>query len=219
MSGIDDLLKKKTNTEVAVVEDKPKPKAFQFGVANKKASSNLKDKLKGSAKPKFSLGAKPKPETDVVSVDLPGTAATSEAKEIAVVNPKTVAISDAVIDDPGDVHILSPTEEKYTFVEQPDAFAPEVVDQMQAQFEMLRQSLDHPEVVSEAVANILKFMQAHDGLAKLVEPEECGLMVRALRVSYGTTITKKVNNKEKKQKTIAKVDEIVDAMDGMQFEL
>jgi len=204
-----------------------------FNLAKKSATAGLKDKLNKKDKPKFQLGAAKElsnsaaaPNTEIADVPSRVDAISVEPAVLAGPpvpdaagslkhNAATQAIEDtvkrAIADDAA--------TDKYTFDEQTDAFKPEDVEKMRAAFEVLRDSIDHPEIVSDAIANILKFLQGDEALAQLIEPEDYGVMVRALRMSYGTTITKKVNNKEKKVKSEKSVDEIVDALDGMQFEL
>lgn len=100
---------------------------------------------------------------------------------------------------------------------QPDEMSKQAVEQLQISLEVLRNSLDHPELVSEALKNLMLDLQEHEFLRGNMAKEDYGLMVRALRVSYGKTIAKKQERSATKTKNSEDVDSIVSMLGDMNF--
>lgn len=74
----------------------------------------------------------------------------------------------------------------------PDSIPVPQVDALREQIENLRNSFEYPEQVMGATRNILLFLHENPQFTKLLEPEDYGIMVKALRQCHGVAQTNKV---------------------------
>lgn len=89
-----------------------------------------------------------------------------------------------------------------------EGFDQDALDEYQTNLSILRESLGDQELVGQAIANLLQSMQQHSFLAKVLRPQDGGVMIRALRESYGVVIAKKSERSTKKAEKSKKIDDI-----------
>lgn len=93
--------------------------------------------------------------------------------------------------------------------QQPVSFSQETLEQIKASLNLLRNNLKNPEVVAESTRLILTEVNQHPDLRNFLLPEDCGLMTRALRESYGVAISKKQERKQRVTQTQKAVDDVL----------
>jgi len=126
---------------------------------------------------------------------------------------------------PGKTSGVDPTEHKSTpdFSEdaaskefqspdQPDNFDENEVTILKEKLEILVENMPNKELVQGALKTILLHLERHPFLYDILKKEDCGLMVRALRTSYGVTVTVKRQKKEKKGRTQKDVKDVMDEL-------
>lgn len=126
-------------------------------------------------------------------------------------------------DDPSQASTRDPrgieakAAEAFQNANQPVAYTPEQATALQSSINTLANSLDHPDIVGQAVAHILQSTREVPELADLLSYEDLGLMVAGLRESYGKTITEKQTRSKKKTKTDQEAKDILADLKGMSF--
>lgn len=73
---------------------------------------------------------------------------------------------------------------------------------------VLHSVFDNPEMVMNASKNILRGLKDNPMFVKFLQPEDCGLMVRALRESTGIVASSKIAGKEKRASKSKSVDDL-----------
>ena len=96
--------------------------------------------------------------------------------------------------------------------DQPDSFDENEVTALKEKLEILVENMSNKELVQGALKTILLHLERHSFLYDILKPEDCGLMVRALRASYGVTVTVKRQKKEKKGRTQKDVKDVMDEL-------
>lgn len=96
--------------------------------------------------------------------------------------------------------------------DQPEDYTDKHVEELKQALEILTNSIDNKELVADALKNIMINVKRHVFLQDILLPEDCQLMVRSLRESYGVTIAKKQTKKKKKDTNAADVDEVLDQL-------
>jgi hypothetical protein len=86
------------------------------------------------------------------------------------------------------------------------------IEAFKQNLELLRGSFDNPEILSNAIRNILRSTRENPNFCGILAPEDCQLMVRALRQNYGAVATTKSQNKGKRaesKKTVGKIEDML----------
>jgi hypothetical protein len=107
----------------------------------------------------------------------------------------------------------------YNHPSQPDALTEEAAKQFREALDVLKNSFDHKELVGNAIKHALNILKKHPQFRTILAPEDCQLMVRSLRASYGFAVTVKTEKKEKKQTKAKQVDEVTKLLDEVNFTL
>lgn len=120
-------------------------------------------------------------------------------------------------------HEITKPEDKlareFSYDSQSEGMDAEAMESLGTALNMLQDNIEDKDIVSEAVKNVLNLLNHHDFLKKILKPEDCGLMVRGLRNSYGTTIAKKEARGTKAKATDAAVQGVLDNLGDLQVEL
>ena len=196
----------KSNTAGAQTDGQKAEQATKkpaFAIGKKSATNSLKQSLAGAGNSQVAKTAT-EPET-------PGSA------EVLAEPASEVG---AII---GDVPPVAPTSEiqdgKYDFENQPEGLPEGAVQTMKDNLEILKSTIDHPEMVADAIKMILQHMQSHPQLKEMLQDEDYGNMVLALRTSYGTTLVTKQKSAGKRAASSAKVEETLDLLGEMELTL
>ncbi len=96
--------------------------------------------------------------------------------------------------------------------DQPDDFDENEVTTLKEKLDILVENMSNKELVQSALKTILLQLERHTFLYDILKPEDCGLMVRALRASYGVTVTVKRQKKEKRGQTQKDVKDVMDEL-------
>jgi len=96
--------------------------------------------------------------------------------------------------------------------DQPDVYTDIHVKDLQDALSILKNSIGNKELITDALKNIMLHLSQHTFLAKILLPEDCQLMTRSLRESYGVVIAKKQTKKTKKTASAAEVDEVMEGL-------
>ena len=94
--------------------------------------------------------------------------------------------------------------------DQSDEVNPEVILELQQCMAILASSFGQKELVSNAIRAVLIHVKKYPFLKDILLPEDCQLMVRALRESYGVAIVSKTT---RAKKTSANQKDVTDAED------
>ncbi len=108
---------------------------------------------------------------------------------------------------------------EFQSADQPDEYNKETVDKLKSSLDVLTNSIDNKELVGDALKKIIIDIKRHPFLADILHPEDCQLMVRALRENYGITIVKKQTRSAKKEATSKDVDEVMDMLGDMEISI
>lgn len=106
---------------------------------------------------------------------------------------------------------------KFDHITQVDSLTQEQVESFKANLEVLAETVDDREMVGMALKSLVSSLRENPIFAEILHPEDFGLMVRALRNSYGVAITKKTEKKETKSKKAAEVALAVEELAGLDF--
>lgn len=205
-----DMIKKDKPVETKPAAPTTDKKANAFAALKNKTTA------KSATKPAFNLGKAKQNATPPAPQS--GVAQTEVAKGPAASRAPSPAASVAAPDVEDRVATIREAKE-FIHEDQPDDMTENAVKQLQDSLQTLRDSIDHPELVSEAIKNIMLNLQEHEFLRDNMEPEDYGSMVRGLRVSYGKTIAKKQERSTKRKSNDADVDQIISALGDMNFSL
>lgn len=82
---------------------------------------------------------------------------------------------------------------------------------------ILHDNFDNPELVANATRNILLALRQNSAFRVILLPEDCGLMVRALREGHGLVASSKLNNKTKRASNKQDIDNLSDMIFGSDF--
>lgn len=100
----------------------------------------------------------------------------------------------------------------------PDTLPPELVVSFRESIQILHDCFDQPQLITDATRNILHKMAEHPEFQKLLLPQDCGLMVRALRESYNMVASSKIVNKTKRAESKSKSAQFEAAFDAISFD-
>jgi len=96
--------------------------------------------------------------------------------------------------------------------DQPDMLEPQAILELQQCMALLVASFEHKELVSDAIRSVLIHVKKYPFLKDILLPEDCQLMVRALRESYGVAIVSKTVRAKKvsaNQKDVTEVEDVL----------
>lgn len=105
------------------------------------------------------------------------------------------------------------------YEDQPEEMGSKWASKVKRSLEVIEEEL-HKETVekeriSEAMRSVLIGMREDPATVEILADEDMGRMVRALRLTYSTTLATKQANKGKKKATAAKVDDAAQALAGI----
>lgn len=100
---------------------------------------------------------------------------------------------------------------------QPDQFTAEQMETIKQSLQMLLECIEDREMVSQALTSIMNNLQQTPELAKILKPEGIGLMVRALRQSFGVQVAKKSERAQKREAAQKDVNETLEILRKMNF--
>ena len=106
------------------------------------------------------------------------------------------------------------TAEEFNNPQQPDKMASAAVRELQTNMQLLLDSMDMPEQLGQQLYNLMQHIQTHPFLVGNLAPQDVGMMVLGLRMTYGVVIQKKVQKKEKRTARALTASEINEALEG-----
>lgn len=96
--------------------------------------------------------------------------------------------------------------EQFQYKTQPDLMGKDDAEQFKVNLNMLRESFMHKDLIAPVIRRILVDLDSHPEFEEFLAPEDCGLMVRMLRQSYGIMVQvaqgKKRNKKPEKELSV-----------------
>lgn len=195
---------KNANTDTATSVDKPKTGTFAGFNAKGFVNNSTKPVTENSDTPKSKFSFKK--ETPVSEKEVP---ATGSAQKVAPpANTASERLDDTALFTETDID--ETTTEKHK--SQPDEYADEDVQLFKKQIETLTENLDNKDMVGTVLKSLMLHMKQKPHIGQYVLPEDIGIMVKALRNSYGSVIMKKDARSEKKKKADMEVQEVADLM-------
>jgi len=155
------------------------------------SSSKLQDALNASKKSPLeqALNKPPKPHVEETK------------KEAAAAVNKTPT--------PTAASSLSISADEYNFDDQPEKYTRAQVQNLHNALQLIETHIGDKEIIGDAVKNVLQLLQETPELCEILRPENGGLMVRALRESYGVVIQKKSERKGKRAVKQAVTDDFL----------
>lgn len=108
---------------------------------------------------------------------------------------------------------------EFTSPDQPEKYSKELVTEFRSSLDILVNSIENKELVSDALKKIMIDLLKYPFLGDIMHPENCQLMVRGLRSSYGVTLAKKQTRRTKKETTSADVEEVMDLIGDLDIEI
>jgi hypothetical protein len=94
-----------------------------------------------------------------------------------------------------------------------DGFTPEDQKHLWESMDILRSSIEHPELVAGATRNILIVLKENPEFCGLLKPEDYRLMVKVLRESHGLVVSSKQGNRSKKASKTADIEAVAALLD------
>ena len=225
MSSFKDLINKNKDIKINGTVTGRLPAKETEALIQGKEKSNPFAKLKQATnKPTQSISLKTKPiaqKAPTIQVPLVSGEA-SNAKvggevvaksALLPVSPPTAPLLQTDVEQVAEVKAAN----EFVSPDQPDGYSQEAVNKLNNALETLVNSMEHKEMISEALKNIMIVTREHPALVDNMSPEDKGLMVAGLRKSYGVVITKKSARSEKVAKNAAEVDEVMALLQGSGF--
>jgi hypothetical protein len=112
---------------------------------------------------------------------------------------------------------LPVSAEEFVHSSQPTEISDAAQEQLRQALGTLVQSFENKELVGSAVTYVMQTISANPHLKDNIQPDDIGLMVRGLRMAYGTVIVKKQQGQEKKRVKQESLNEIDELMSGSGF--
>ena len=110
-------------------------------------------------------------------------------------------------------------EEEFNYYTQLENVDKTVIEKLVNSLEILFNNMTDKEIISDAIIKTMNLIEEHPFLAPILRPKEHGLMVRALRESYGTTIAKKDKRSNKKKESSEAVKKIGQDLAGFHIDI
>ena len=136
----------------------------------------------------------------------------SKPKGFKLILPKKTSGADSIENKSAPDFSEETASKEFQSPDQPDGFDENEVTALKEKLEILVDNMSNKELVQGALKTILLHLERHSFLYDILKPEDCGLMVRALRASYGVTVTVKRQKKEKKGRTQKDVKDVMDEL-------
>jgi len=103
--------------------------------------------------------------------------------------------------------------------DQPDRYNEEIVGKLKDSLDILINSIDNKDLVGDALKQIMLNLKRYPFLIDVMHPEDCNLMVRAVRESYGVTLAKKQTRSTKRATTSKEVEDVLDILGDVEISL
>ncbi len=103
--------------------------------------------------------------------------------------------------------------------DQPDGYNAELVNGLKDSLDILINSIDNKELVGDALKRIMLDLKRYPFLVDIMHPEDCQLMVRAVRESYGVTLAKKQTRSTKKAATSKEVEDVLEILGDVEINI
>lgn len=113
----------------------------------------------------------------------------------------------------------SKSAKQFQAEDQPEGYEQIHVDELKQSLDILVNSIDNKEMVGDALKKIMLDLKRYPFLVNIMHPEDCNLMVRAVRESYGVTLAKKQNRSKKRAATSKEVEDTLDILADMEINL
>lgn len=223
MASLKEMMEKQKQEREAAMMAKAEPKAEPKTELKAAPITAPKTELITQAKPgpaKFKLGAKvqqAKADTPHTLKKLSLTDKLASAKTAIEQKAATVKSEPEIITPVPQIPKTTEELNSFVFNDQPDTLPADDVEKFLNNFEILKKNIDHPELVSQSFRDILIRMKERPDLVDNMAPENFGIMVRALRVSYGVQITKKSAAKNTRSKQKEAVAQTIDDLKAIGF--
>lgn len=243
--NINDLIGKKVDGQIETKSDGTKkttiiPSANKTG--EKKVSFNIGGKSKQqnadtSSTNSSILGLQfPKTEQSPLAKAMEASQNTKVASPIPQKNPiippkqsadiKSNESADSVFNSAGNlsdknagiVSMQNPTLadiSKFVFEEQPDESTEEITEKFSAMLDHLANSVGTE--IADNLSRTLQFIKEHPFLADILKPEFIGVLVTAMRRSYGFVVQVQDEKQAKRKKKDEKVSGILNDLDNLTF--
>ena len=111
--------------------------------------------------------------------------------------------------------------EEFHRPDQPDNFSSEAVQSLKDNLQLLRDNFSNPDIVANAVRRVMQDIKQNPNFNDIMQPEDYGTMVKALRESYGVAVvTKQAKSRKKSKKSIdpeleSKLDGTLDMLNSI----
>lgn len=222
MSKLKELLaKQKAEKEGKSPEISAAPSTPTQVNSQKPAASGL-EKLKNSL---GGLGGQNKPAGVLLSSPagkLAGSLAATSSRQ--PVSGKTPANEVSLQSSPTQEIAAAKAEKKrndevdnYQFDGQAKELGEDVLQAFVENIKAIRANIDDKAVIGDLLKFQVLHMKKHPFLADVIKPEHIQLMVRAMRISYGTVIAKKGENRSKRAAKSAEVEKWTDMIADLGF--
>lgn len=99
--------------------------------------------------------------------------------------------------------------------DQPDEFQQAEIDNIREKLQLLEDNIDDKDIVQNALKIILTRTHEHEFLQGIFHPEDLGIMVRAMRESYGVTVTVKKQRSTKRKQVAQDVADVMDEISDL----
>jgi len=113
----------------------------------------------------------------------------------------------------------SKSAKEFQAPDQPDGYNEEIVVKLKDSLDVLINSIDNKELVGDALKQIMLNLKRYPFLIDVMHPEDCNLMVRAVRESYGVTLAKKQTRSTKRATTSKEVEDVLDILGDVEISL
>lgn len=160
----------------------------------------------------LNLGRKKEPSLEVAEVSQQSANASLAAKDATPPDDTMQGIA-------GDSFSETKSAMQFQSADQPEGYNQEIVDDLKTSLDILVNSIDNKELVGDALKKIMLDLKRHKFLVSIMHPEDCQLMVRAVRVSYGVTLAKKQQRVSKRAATSKEVDDVIDMLGDMDMSI
>lgn len=127
--------------------------------------------------------------------------------------------TEAAIEDKTEVVASTFSEEdlaaEFNSEDQADKFQQAEIDNIREKLQLLEDNIDDKDIVQNALKIILTRTHEHEFLQGIFHPEDLGLMVRAMRESYGVTVTVKKQRSTKRKQVAQDVSDVMDEISDL----
>jgi len=230
MSKFGELLKKGKEENVLVETSKRllDPKVNPFAVLGKAVDKAKDGTLPSASKAKSTAAAGVESSSLSSQTPVAPFAMLAKKKPSADTSPIPPKSADATSPDTSSSDIMSGvsgdfSEEKsakqFQAEDQPEGYEQKQIDELKSSLDILVNSMDNKELVGDALKKIMLDLKRYPFLVNIMHPEDCNLMVRAVRESYGVTLAKKQDRSDKRKATSKEVEDTLELLGDMEINL